>query len=337
MITIPSFDGSREKFRAFKQAIFNAALNGSPTSPQGLLGDVMSAAEWTQHQALLLAMGDPNVQPDPYVAVAHPGNIAAAGNAHAIAVYKINLEQFNTYRTNLSSLKQAIIVSLDSTSSVTVAGVDGGFFTSSCRQIVERLTIQYGVFRASDLHEVGQDIQAIYHRRQEFREFITILEQKYDLLQRAGHPESERSKVSNLKKSLIPSGLFAEAMSIWFVQNGDIALQTFAAFSAAMILHDGNRDPEPMSEPAMDPSTISTLMAESAEKRAYEKGKKDARAEAKATAASSARSGSPPRRPFDFYCWSHGPNRSHNGNDCRYRKTGHVAGATAANKQGGKA
>jgi hypothetical protein len=201
------------------------------------------------------------------------------------------------------------------------------------------LTIQYGVFRPSDLHEVGQEIQAVYHRRQEFREFITILEQKYDLLQRAGHPESERSKVSNLKKSLIPSGLFAEAITIWFVQNGDVALQTFAAFSAAMIIHDGNREPEPMSEPtpAMDPSTISILMAESAEKRAYERGKKDARAEAKATATSAAKSGSPPRRPFDFYCWSHGPNRSHNGDACRYRKTGHIAGATGANKQGGKA
>jgi hypothetical protein len=36
-----------------------------------------------------------------------------------------------------------------------------------------------------------------------------------------------------------------------------------------------------------------------------------------------------------YYCWSHGPNASHNSVDCNQIREGHQDAATAANKMGG--
>ena len=41
-------------------------------------------------------------------------------------------------------------------------------------------------------------------------------------------------------------------------------------------------------------------------------------------------------KPAFKYCWSHGPNKSHNSADCRFPTEGHQRTATDKNKQGGK-
>jgi hypothetical protein len=44
-----------------------------------------------------------------------------------------------------------------------------------------------------------------------------------------------------------------------------------------------------------------------------------------------------PARPMTHYCWTHGPNVSHNSPECTRQAVGHMCQATLANQMGGNA
>ena len=43
-----------------------------------------------------------------------------------------------------------------------------------------------------------------------------------------------------------------------------------------------------------------------------------------------------PKNGFDFYCWSHGANKTHNSSDCQRKKEGHKDNATMFDRKKGK-
>ena len=235
------------------------------------------------------------------------------------------------------NLRQAIIKSLSKAVTSKVANDDGSFFGLSIQEIMQRLHDTYAIYSRADIEIIEMELESIYDLALDLPEFVATMKIKFSTLIAAGQPISEKVKIDYLKNALMPSGIFADAMTAWFIATPLLQNQTFDDFSEAMVTLDENR---PRAPPMMLP--VQHLLADTvaANAKAYEKGVKDGRsqmAQPKVRAAPSKNAGGKAASGgSDHYCWSHGSNQSHWSWECKKHSPGHVAGANFFDKKGGK-
>lgn len=268
----------------------------------------------------------------------HPGNIPAAAPAGASADarsiasellkrYQFSLDNFKHQETLKHAAKTELLTISPSTIRQLLSDPEHGTMHLHVRTIFAATEQKYRIITGDTLimaksmlpKSCTRDPESIRLAACEHRSY-------YSLRMKANQPTAEHDKFNQFLELLsnVDFGLFKQ---LFKRSHPTLAEQTFELLVS-----------EAITEAETMPSTPN-FTANSATLRSYDDYIANAvRAAAAAGFVPHAINAGPAtgQGTVMHYCWSHGPNTSHNSQDCRHRHDRHKATATAADKQGGR-
>lgn len=321
----------RESWLPFFESVCDFAASKTASNQEfGLLGAVLSVDQYEQ------------ISPGrPFEILANPGPPLPLADAAVRRQREVTIRSFETQQLGLRELKQAILLK-----------ILAQFLAPMCQPIVRMANrTVYWIIQVSMFEEYGRLTPL------EMAELTRGLDISFspDILTLPEHfanhlnahntaiannsAFNEREKVSKLRSSLIPCGLYHLAIDAWAREFPTIGLQTFANLRSAIQIADNNRDRLATASnfgygsaaaataapaPAAHSSEYTLLLQQFAALAA-----RIDKAEAKD-------SSRPPSKTDSQYCHTHGL-CAHSSQDCRTPGPNHKLNATAKNTMGGAA
>ena len=326
-ISIPAFPGSlshRRAWAAWREALLDAAVLALPSNPFGLLGFLLSPADFRllNDDADFIPCPAP-VQPPPVLGF----------NPAPYQQWRHQSDQYTLERTRLAALKGSFLAALDESSRALVQDANGSTRNGTVQYFLTTLQEAYGTLTPIELQTNLASLAAPYVPPTAIREHIRLHTNVHQLAHRAGQPLNDFSKMQLLKDSVTPCGQFRDILTYYAFSHASIMEQTFLSLCTALIAGADNAAPTASSAgyahaassvaAAPDPAALqqATLdrLVDLMSQLVTERKSSDKRSGVKK----------------QEYCWTHGP-CGHRGADCQHPARGHQAAATASNRLSGK-
>lgn len=239
-----------------------------------------------------------------------------------------------------SAFKQALISSSPPEALEAITNGTTGTCHLTPAMILELYYATYGTITDADLDEAAEGLPAQLGGAtlKDIQQAVNKLRQYFDLKATSGSPLAEADKMNFLSNLLPPA--YDLHVALFDKEYHALNTRTFALFSAAMI--DATKR---LRKPRR--SANATTVSGAADANSWDEFMANAAASATAagftrpavTNIPSRRVGKTPKAnspAAQKYCWSHGPNDSHQSSECKGAHPNHVITATFANQQGGK-
>jgi hypothetical protein len=317
---IPSFAGdpaANEKYRnEFRpQLLSELERHCQPTHEFGLVGLAVGATEWATYSAT------------PFVAltrVAQP-----PGNASNMAwnIYQEDRNNFEKQENAISLAIGTIFENLGPTALALLIDPATTRYTKSLSVILANLDAQYQQITRQELQAARATLQTRFNPASDFKTHVTTHRQTHATYVAAAQPLSQNDKINFLVESMEHDNEARAAIRHYFNTYPSLANQTFEDLVTAIGANLANRSGPTTSDfvnMAASSRTTADLTQQVEALTRQVNQLQRALAEGRPTASTKK------------YCWTHGPNGSHESKDCRYPNRGkHQNEATMENRMGG--
>lgn len=231
---------------------------------------------------------------------------------------------------NLALLKEILINSLKPSIRDSISDPIYGTLQITCFDILKNLDQEFLLLSPTHFKQANQSLLIPFKLGDDMREFLNKRKLHYQLCEHADQDIGEEFKITSLEEVLRPCGLFTRPIER-FNELYDTLDSNSRTFDALAILIQRAADNLPNNQNIFAAS-IYPESKSSAETSNPNTGIAAAVKTGKGKAVSNKDSISKDLN----YCWSHGPNTSHNSKQCKTRHPNHVESATAKNMQGGR-
>ena len=235
---------------------------------------------------------------------------------------------------NIRDFRTKFLAGLDAPTLKLFEDVVGGNRTRTLEWMVARMTARFGTVSSTQLESFEKLLLEPFIVGESMLAFISQHRDVHLTCAAQQQPLSEAIKVRYLTNSLKPSCRFGTFLEAYNLRHPTIAEQTFDNLNTELTAYESTMDKEATArslgyagsaididaaiaaaiEKALSPATMALLAAATIK-----------------PSSSTERTSQAPK----YYCWTHGPNNTHNGDQCQRQATGHVASATARDEKGG--
>lgn len=352
-VKIPSFDGKQLGYLQYRQNILKFAkqLGKREGDTNGLIGAILSPAEFqllleSQQSAPLGRRTRSQDLTGEFIFLENPGkrpicpkdastkNELDNWTTHVLKPWEFAREQFTDQSDSLIQLQDAVEQSLDSNSRGYLEHIHHGLMNLTSAQILEYLDERFATPSERDMEINREKLSMVFRKEDDFDTLLITHQNAHQYATLAKHPISEADKISYLKRSITPCGIFDRKMELYRNEYPELSQRSFGTMSCSM-LSEWREYSQTL--PAKNPAA-SANAATSDDSIAL-------RAEVKALRDTIANFNSVPgkedkKKPKKFnseeYCWSHG-NCNHSSAACKNPADGHKSAATKSDNMGGSA
>jgi hypothetical protein len=339
----PSFQNHKQAFPTWSPHIIGAARDAGP-GVAGHVGLLISAENYiaTYHAAFAPAVD--------------PGILDVNADAGSVAIFQLASRAYNREQRFVKLFRNKMINAIDEAAQITL-GTPEELAMMHPRDILAGLERHYGTVSSTELTIELAKLSIPITRSEEWMAALGLHMTVHRLHQRNHQPLGENAKIEYLKQALSTIGYFDTAIERFehdrpllhnertfqnFVTKMNIAhsmIKSEEPFTAASLYvkrknEDGSPNPnnfERTPKKANYAGAASIVPPQEENPRSssgsFEEMKLNLLKEVKAFM-------SKEKKSFNHYCWSHGTG-NHDSKSCRHPKPGHVATATAKNKNGG--
>jgi hypothetical protein len=288
-----------------------------PPHEFGLVGLAVEDAEWSTYSQTA------------FIALVRPAQPAANASAMAWNIYQ---EDRNNFEKQLSATALAvgtIVDSLGPTALALIVNPDTSRYSSNLRVILSSLDAQYRAITRQELQQARSTLATRYNRTSDFKTHLTVHRQTHATYVAAKQHLSENDKVTFLVESMEHDPEANAAILHYFNTVPDMTNQKFDDLAKAIQANLANRSNSSVSEfagataPYKSSSDMHAQIDELTRQVAH--------------LSRIVAEGIPNRQVSTTkrYCWTHGPNSSHEGKDCKTPAKEHRTDATFSNRMGG--
>ena len=333
------FSGLKEDYAQFKSELIDECIAALPTEmPYGAVGLILPDAEYLLLPGVTAAFVR---KPAPGPPIPRP---IAAATAAQVKFYEIDVklhefskEEYHAQLKAEAKIKTFLLNNLDPISLRAIKDPTLGNLTISAAQMFVIVTRLHGTQLPDDLDALAAKYKEVYVTGP-VKDFLSAQDENCKKLATAGEPVALRAQLRNTIDSLLPCGMFDQAIALWKILHADGSTRTAANLRDTMCTaYDtagsartaGSRSVAAAAKnsqtdlAAVITSTVAATMA------SYEKHPaRSDRTSSKNTTANK----------YIHYCWFHGTNSNHPSKDCNQMGTNLALEklATAADKKGGK-
>ena len=299
-------------FLHWRYELYAILQNADPQRENGLLSPFLTNAEYTR-----VTGAQPPAAPTPPQELA--GNAAAATTALNTREYVVHLEYLHLVKAHQLAIHRAlprpIQTQFVNEFGITILGTPAEQLIATAAAIGtpterELETYRLQAYRPFSVSAEDGSLANTFARMELFARIMGQL----------GQPMGGREKFTSAMAVFSNVGIFDVSIRSFLTANVRIEDKTYATFKTHMLLQ-GPLDLANISMAGGYANATTTTAPEWALTRIRELeervGKKDK------------------EKCYDHWCWTHGPNLTHNSGDCRIPKEGHQNTATSKNKQGG--
>ena len=327
---LPKFSGSKLDFPEFQMVVLGVAANATSLHPHGLLGLLLSQAQFDAMYPPLggvrqyRPIGDPNTFA--IWILGHPA-IPPLTVSDQRLFWKELQTDFRTILRLQTKFNAAIITAMDAATmrriSHPLTGVTHLDIEALWTAIVnDRGTITPGDLRSAEgLAQVSFDPSDPHVT---MRAHIALHERAHLLFSAARAGKSEIDKTTAFLRTFSHLPLYNDHLRNWLARNPGVAQQTFAAIASAMEEFEEAAATISASATAGQMQYASTAQPNRVNMRGG-RGGRSSRGGGRGTAR--------PQQP-NHYCWTHG-HCFHPSATCRAKSVGHQDAATNSNTMGG--
>jgi hypothetical protein len=237
--------------------------------------------------------------------------ITETNRAHAAA-----LVQYNAYHSVEQQLKIMLLEAVPSTFVQLLEDQQFGYALVSTFTILTHLDTNYGIVTTQDLANNLDQMGKQWDPSTPIEDLWTQISKARNYAATGNNAISETTALISATKNLQGTGMFTQAFEQW--RGKTMAEQTYAAFMTHFNKANENR-------------LLTTTTAEAGYFATTNQQKKE-------TTPSNNKENTPRNTGSVIgyhYCWTHGVNRTHKGEQCTYPKEGHIKTATIERMQGG--
>lgn len=335
--TIEKFSGKRGEYQAWRTKLLDRVFNGCSLHAHGLLGYYLQLMEYIARATIA---GEP--APQPFAPQESAGEMPAAGAQ--FPAWKHVSDRWDKESVDRINLRIIFLDSLPENCTREWEEVGYGMTRRSESWMLARMDAKYGAVTAADLQANLALLSVPFPDNGEMNAEDYIIQhhiKPHQFASTNGGPIAESTKVMLLTQAITPCGVFKEVLTHFIFTHPSAATQTFEVLSDLVRTFDEARDAKQKSGGT---GYINELASDRATIQALHKKVADLEATIQTLAANAATQQPSPNttsthpsggRAKPSYCWTHGPNNSHNSRDCNNQRHGHQATATASNKMGG--
>jgi hypothetical protein len=319
METIPTdfeiFLGNSISFPKYKLMLLQFLRNSSKVSPFGLLEEI-SPDQAAEKQRFYFNLGI--TAADVPAKPADPGAFPEEDGI-VFQQWKWASKLKSTWDFDTRTALQVILTKTMSPAVRNVLGTpDAGFVNIDLKELFNRLQNSYGTLRVHDLITVKAPLSDIFVAGACMRTFVERHLHIHHILASSGQAMTEFDKLQMFCAALGPCGIFKARIDRWFAEEvPDVDAQVFSSMVG---------DPELGLSNVIISYSISLPTS----------GSSFAFATTTPAASDSTRKQPVKCNCSAHYCWTHGPNTSHESAACTRQKAGHQVDATFASMKGGK-
>lgn len=318
--TLPKFNGNHHlEWPTWYEAVLTLAQSANPPDQFGVIGFLLTQAEWELLPGNAAQLGPPVVPATVFVPYPPPGIEPATQVPHAI--WTSATARYSTQQYRLMKVRTAMLASLDATALAVVQERDGTTRNLTLAVMMDRLRIAYGVARVQDMNAVRTTLQLPFQPPMALADHLLRQLQQHHFAHRAKMPISEADKVEYLRASLLPCGRYALALQMFVANHPSLLLQTFELLSTEITLAESNMPVETAASLGYAQATGRT--SDSATIADYDRHMK---------MMTDFQKPAPKASPRSLYCWTHGMGH-HSGVQCKNPKPGHKCDATKASER----
>lgn len=316
---VTSFPGDKTHKAAYPA--FKVSVN-SWLGVRNLLGFVLPEVEYT------------HIRGEPFVPQPHPGPKPGPAS-QAWGGWKYSSELYEREQGELRKATETLLSVLDTDTTnlfIDPAYPHLGAATRSLQWMLLTMEANYGALASIDVDAMRAHLDKPYVAGHNFVHFLTSHREAHIASAGAQAPLSEYDKVSKLKEALKPCGFFTTSLELFSQSYPRVADQTFERLASIVTNTYNSRDHMATTRSVgFAGAAIATSMSTDALKALIQTTIRSEMQQAKLMTTATR-----PDTKQHMYCWTHGPNLSHNGTECKWPAEGHIATATLGDQKGGK-
>ena len=325
------FNGTKTEFNAFQNEILDMAESSSIHCQygQGLLGFILSAAEWnilpfqTTH--------DPPVAFEPIPAPGAKPVIGANPDGLAVAIYNARLQDWKLISEGhlaqiqeLQNFKVALLQALGPVPTRLIQDPSGATRNTSVANIYAILCRQYNTLTSTDLKKNKAILEAPINPGVLVQEYISGHIKAHAVAYTNGQPFSEFDKVQFLQKGIKSIHVLHARVAPWLIEFPAVADQRFMSLATALQTAEDNAGTDgdvPTMQTMQSTAAVKGLPSTQAELDAYTAAAIKAEKQRRRKDTASGDTTKPARTPWDpnfkgkHYCYTHGW-KSHTSSGC---------------------
>lgn len=229
---------------------------------------------------------------------------------------------------------------LDSIDPIMFAAIDtdNGLSTYSIAELYEQVCIQAGTINRGTRRRMKEEFSKPYDSTADFSAHIMQLQLKFNTAEKFGFGPTDYEKNDYLIESIEKDATWSEYIKMYDQEFQHFNLATWAETVTQFLRYDAIRVATVTTATLGFAASAREVQLTADLERALATIQQHNTAAAVQSAAvpNAAGSGGPATKPKPYYCWTHGPNRTHDSNACNNKATGHQNTATLANKMSGK-
>lgn len=340
------FSGARALYPEWRDSTCLFATTASASHHLGLLGSIISPAEYALWATTLET---PN--PAPFALLPAPGEMPAAGAQFGGWQYTAN--EYRQEQVDRLAFRKVLLSKIDpgSIRAMSEANTNFGVTRRSVAWIIAWMDTKYGTATPETIAEAQDSMDVPFVDNGELT-VVQYMDRHHAIPHRVaatnGGPYPETTKVRKLIVGLSQCGEFKETISFFRLTHKTALAQTYALLSNMIEEAEPTRAAQKTSSGS---GLINQAITDPFVKTLLDKieAMQTAIVALSANAAVISPKRLPPRgtpttgggggkkKEKAFYCWTHGPNNSHNSADCSRPHADHQDTATYRNKMGGAA
>lgn len=348
------FSGVHEEYQDWRTNVCQFATTANATHFMGFLGVLLTPDEF-----LLWATTPENPQPVPFALLPVPGPPPQAGAQ--FAGWQHTSKEYKQQQEDLMAFRKAFIAKIDDAILRAMSEPDTNFGVSrrAIPWMFAWLDTKYNA-PTTEVIAAAAKLMTVPFVDNGDQTVVQYMDKHHAVPHRVAASMvngayHETTKVRALTEGLVPCGEFKDVLAFFRRTHKTVPEQTYALLSAMVEEEEPSRAAQKMSagsglvnQATTDPAfkalcdqvagmhAVVTSLAANAAAAQQSTSKRPARGASKAPAAAPApRGGNDNKRERTHYCWTHGPNLSHNSADCSWPNANHQDAATYSNQLGG--
>ena len=345
VITIAKFSGEPKDYPEFKRDVENKARTASALHENGLLGLIMTEENYKDFTTTASCKNGLKFTPLPET------DQSKSDELQGFVMWEYHAKKKTAETVDILAMKTAVEEALDEVSKRRMSDPKYGMAKLTIADIMEWMEKRFGKPTAQTLKdnlELMNTIRVENGTSSMDKYLSTFHEEPYKVAKQNGNDIAKSTRIMSLMDGIAQCGVYSGAVDQYLFAYPTPETQEFDKLAELLRAQDARatrktsggsgmvnqvtENAPPLSLQSINEKLDSFMSAFTALTAAAALQQQ----QVPQSQHQQTRAPRPDTRPDTHYCWTHGPNASHNGDaPCKFPRPGHQPTATAANKMGG--